>query len=215
MGGVGDEFWLDHSSAGFLVVWPALIFNAVYKELNITIVHGGVIHSLLLGTAHLNTISGYVEVPDLDTHTLATGATKMLGIIAICAAAIERALGMFANKNLKVKDILASSARGKLVIKLLKVLNKVTRKMINALFLFSAARWAKVTTSFIKSISSKPAGTHLMTTSRRTISALCFDVVSSTPLVESRCRIIIFATVFSPTCPPFFLYPQLALNFLH
>lgn len=65
---------------------------------------------------------------------------------------------MFANKNLKVKDILVSSARGKLVIKLPKVLNKVTGKMTNAPFLFSAARWAKVTTSFMKSISSKPAG---------------------------------------------------------
>ncbi|KAG1747267.1 uncharacterized protein EDB91DRAFT_1079861 [Suillus paluster] len=158
-----------------LLLHAQLIFNAVYKELNITIVHGSVIHSLtaqrisewrsnfssmglLLGTAHLNAISGYVEVPNLDTHALATGATKMSGVIAICAAAIERALGMFTNKNLKAKDILVSSARGKLVIKLLKVLNKVTGKMTNAPFLFSAARWAKVTTSFIKSISSKPAG---------------------------------------------------------
>jgi hypothetical protein len=65
---------------------------------------------------------------------------------------------MFANKNLKVKDILATSVRGKLVIKLPKVLNKVTGKMTNAPFLFSAARWAKVTASFMKSISSKPAG---------------------------------------------------------
>ncbi|KAG2127950.1 hypothetical protein DEU56DRAFT_982614 [Suillus clintonianus] len=207
-----------------LLLHAQLIFNAVFKELNITIVHGGAIHSLtaqrisewrsnfgstglviildflsrnsdcdsvqlaahlladyaflfedpdkpsplttyrspfvlqLVGTAHLNAISGYVDVPDLDTHALATRAIRMSGVIALCAAAIERALGMFANKNLKVKDILASSARGKLVIKLPKVLNKVTGKMTNAPFLFSAARWAKVTTSFMKSISSKPAG---------------------------------------------------------
>ncbi|KAG1862717.1 hypothetical protein DFJ58DRAFT_725203 [Suillus subalutaceus] len=200
-----------------LLLHAQLIFNAVFKELNITIVHGSVIHSLtahnfvstglviivdflsrnsdcdsvqlathlladyaflfedpdkpsplttyrspfvlqLLGTAHLNAISGYVDVPDLDTHALATRAIRMSGVIALCAAAIERALGMFANKNLKVKDILATSCRGKLVIKLPKVLNKVTGKMTNAPFLFSAARWGKVTASFIKSISSKPAG---------------------------------------------------------
>ncbi|KAG2339140.1 hypothetical protein BDR05DRAFT_1003678 [Suillus weaverae] len=264
-----------------LLLHAQLIFNAVFKELNITIVHGGVIHSLtaqrisewhsnfsltglviimdflsrnsdcnsvqlathlladyaflfedpdkpsplmtyrspfvlqLLGTAHLNAISGYVDIPDLDTHTLATRAIRMSGVIALCAAAIERALGMFMNKNLKVKDILVTSCRGKLVIKLPKVLNKVTGKMTNALFLFSAARWGKVTASFIKSISSKPAGTHLTTTSQRTMSVLCFDVVSSTtPPVESRCHtIIIFTTIFAPTCPPFFLYPQLALDF--
>ncbi|KAG1794273.1 hypothetical protein EV424DRAFT_1548037 [Suillus variegatus] len=207
-----------------LLLHAQLIFNAVFKELNITIVHSSAIHSLtaqrisewrsnfgstglviildflsrnsdcdsvqlaahlladyaflfedpdkpsplttycspfvlqLVGTAHLNAISGYIDVPDLDTHALATRAIRMSGVIALCAAAIKHALGMFANKNLKVKDILVSSARGKLVIKLPKVLNKVTRKMTNAPFLFSAARWAKVTTSFMKSISSKPAG---------------------------------------------------------
>jgi hypothetical protein len=65
---------------------------------------------------------------------------------------------MFADNDLKVKQVLASGLRGKLAIKLLKVLNKTTGKMTNALFLFSGARWTKVTTSFIKSISSKPAG---------------------------------------------------------
>ncbi|KAG1724211.1 uncharacterized protein EDB91DRAFT_1087554 [Suillus paluster] len=138
-----------------LLLHAQLIFNAVYKELNITIVHGDVIYSLtaqrisewrsnfssmglLLGIAHLNAISGYVDVPDLDTHALAIRAIRMSGVITLCAAAID--------------------ARGKLVIKLPKVLNKVTGRMTNAPFLFSAARWAKVTTSFIKSISSKPAG---------------------------------------------------------
>ncbi|KAG1813069.1 hypothetical protein DFJ58DRAFT_740122 [Suillus subalutaceus] len=198
------------------------IWNIPDEELNITIVHGGVIHSLtaqhiskwcsnfgstgivivldflmqnsdcnpvqlaksliadyaflfkdpdnpsplttyrspfvlqLLGTAHLNAINGYVEVPKLDTHTLTTRG--MLGVIALCAAAIKRALNMFMDDVLKVKQVLASGSRGKLAIKLPKLLNKTTGKMTNAPFLFSGARWTKITTSFIKSISSKPAG---------------------------------------------------------
>ncbi|KAG1867263.1 hypothetical protein DFJ58DRAFT_723936 [Suillus subalutaceus] len=156
-----------------LLLHAQLIFNAVYKELNITIVHGGVIHSLdpdepnpltvyhspfvlqLLGTVHLNAISGYVDVPKLDMHALAT--LGMSGVIALSAAAIERALNMFADKHLKVKEVLAAGS-GKLAIKLPKILNKTTGKMTNAPFLFSGACWTKVTNSFIKSISNKPAG---------------------------------------------------------
>jgi hypothetical protein len=43
----------------------------------------------LLGTAHLNAISGYVDVPDLDTHALATRAIRMSGVIALSAAAVS------------------------------------------------------------------------------------------------------------------------------
>ncbi|KAG1896851.1 uncharacterized protein F5891DRAFT_913141, partial [Suillus fuscotomentosus] len=125
-----DDIWNIPDEV--LLLHAQLIFNAVYKDLNITIVHGGVIHSLtaqhiskwcsnfgstgiviildfltrnsncdpvelaksliagyaflfedpenpsplttycspfilqLLGTAHLNAINGYVEVPRLD-----------------------------------------------------------------------------------------------------------------------------------------------------
>ncbi|KAG2112035.1 uncharacterized protein F5147DRAFT_792726, partial [Suillus discolor] len=185
-----------------LLLHAQLILNVVYKELNITIVHGGVIHSLrsdfltrnsdcdpvelakslvtgyaflfenpddpnpltvyrspfvlqLLGTAHLNAINGYVEVPKLDMHALAT--CGMSGVISLSAAAIECALNMFAKKHLKVKEVLAAGS-GKLTIKLPKVLNKATGKMTNAPFLFSRARWTKATKSFTKSLSKKPAG---------------------------------------------------------
>ncbi|KAG2106173.1 uncharacterized protein F5147DRAFT_653929 [Suillus discolor] len=204
-----------------LLLHAQLILNAVYKELNITIVHGGVIHSLtaqrisewrsnfgstgiviildfltrnsdcdpvelaeslvtsytflfenpddpnpltvyrspfvlqLLGTAHLNAINGYVEVPKLDMHALAMRG--MSGVISLSAAAIERALNMFAKKHLKVKEVLAAGS-GKLTIKLPKVLNKATGKMTNTPFLFSEARWTKATKSFTKSLSKKPAG---------------------------------------------------------
>ncbi|KAG2080024.1 uncharacterized protein F5147DRAFT_534878, partial [Suillus discolor] len=71
---------------------------------------------------------------------------------------IERAFKLFMDKDLEVKQVLASGSRGKLAFKLPKVLNKTTGKMTNAPFLFSGAHWTKVTTSFIKSIASKPAG---------------------------------------------------------
>ncbi|KAG2342372.1 hypothetical protein BDR05DRAFT_949031 [Suillus weaverae] len=109
----------------------------------------------LLGTAHLNAINGYVEVPQLDMHGLAT--CGMSGVISLSAAAIERTLNMFAKKDLKVKEVLAAGS-GKLAIKLPKVLNKTTGKMTNAPFLFSGALWTKATKVFIKSLSKKPAG---------------------------------------------------------
>ncbi|KAG1718120.1 hypothetical protein EDB19DRAFT_1921269 [Suillus lakei] len=87
----------------------------------------------LLGTVHLNAINGYVEVPKLNTYALVTHG--MLGVIALSAAAIERALNMFTDNDLKVKQVLMSGSQGKLAIKLLKVLNKTTGKMTNALFL--------------------------------------------------------------------------------
>ncbi|KAG1907211.1 uncharacterized protein F5891DRAFT_1181506 [Suillus fuscotomentosus] len=175
-----DDIWNIPDEV--LLLHAQLIFNAVYKDLNITIVHGGVIHSLtaqlelaksliagyaflfedpekpsplmtycspfvlqLLGTAHLNAINGYVEVPRLDTCALTTHG--MLGVIALSAAA-----------DLEVNQVLASRLRGKLALKLPKVLNKTTGKMTNAPFLFSGAHWTKATTLFIKSIMSKPAG---------------------------------------------------------
>ncbi|KAG0698487.1 hypothetical protein DFH29DRAFT_877974 [Suillus ampliporus] len=133
-----------------LLLHAQLVFDVVYKELNITIVHGDctVYFQMaqlaflfedpdspspltaycspfvlqLLGTVHLNAISG-----------------ELSGVLAISAAA------MFTCKDLKVKDVLVSASRGKLAIKLLKVLNKATRKMTNTPFLFSAAQWAKAT----------------------------------------------------------------------
>ncbi|KAG2111448.1 hypothetical protein DEU56DRAFT_762189 [Suillus clintonianus] len=199
-----------------------LVFDVVYPELKIVIVHGGVIHLLtaqrisewrsnfgstgiviiidflarnsdcdsstlassllaswaflyedpdninpltayrspfilqLYGRAHLNAISGHVVIPSLDMQALDT--MGMSRVLALSAAALERALGMIARKELKVQDILLSASRGKFTIKLPKVLNKATGKKTNAPFLFSAARWSKATNSYIKSILSKPTG---------------------------------------------------------
>jgi len=62
------------------------------------------------------------------------------------------------NKHLDVKDILALVSKGKLVIKLLKVLNKAMGKQFNAPFLFSVANWCLQTKGFTKSTQNKPAG---------------------------------------------------------
>ncbi|KAG1862610.1 hypothetical protein F4604DRAFT_1683757 [Suillus subluteus] len=199
-----------------------LIFNVVYHELKIVVVHGGVVHLLtaqciskwcsnfgsmaiviivnvlacnadcnsselassllaswaflyedpdninpltayrspfilqLYGRAHLNAINGYVEVPSLDLGALAMTGTSC--VLALSAAALEHALGMFSCKELNLQEILLSALRGKFMVKLPKVLNKATGKKTNAPFLFSAAHWSKAMNSYIKSISSKPTG---------------------------------------------------------
>ncbi|KAG1745477.1 uncharacterized protein EDB91DRAFT_151167 [Suillus paluster] len=210
---IPDEVLLHHAQ---------LVFNAVYKDLNIDLAHGSMVHSLtaqrisewrsnfgstaiviimdfmtrnpdcapsvlatfllnnwaflfenpdspspltaycspfilqLFGTAHLNAIKGYVEVPSFDMHELAMSG--MSWVLALCAVAIEHALGMIKSKNLKVQDVLSSASRSKVTIKLPKVLNKLTGKETNIPFLFSATLWSKATKAFTKSILSKPAG---------------------------------------------------------
>ncbi|KAG1896793.1 uncharacterized protein F5891DRAFT_1192689 [Suillus fuscotomentosus] len=94
----------------------------------------------LLGKAHLSTINGHATIPALKTKDLATKG--MAGVIAFCATALERAITLISDGDIKVEDILAStSAHSKLNIKLPKVLNKVTRKVTSAPYLFSRDLW--------------------------------------------------------------------------
>ncbi|KAG1792444.1 uncharacterized protein HD556DRAFT_1379572 [Suillus plorans] len=143
---IPDEVLLHHAQ---------LIFDAVYKDLNIFLVHNGVVHSLtaqrisewrsnfgstaiaiimdfmtrnsefapsdlatslvhdwaflyenpdspspltayrspfilqLLGTAHLNAVKGYVEVPSFDMHELVTsGMSRVLALSAVAVSSI-------------------------------------------------------------------------------------------------------------------------------
>ncbi|KAG1867410.1 hypothetical protein F4604DRAFT_1927720 [Suillus subluteus] len=110
----------------------------------------------LLSMAHLNIIKGYVEVPSFDMHELVMSG--MSRVLALSAVAIERALGLIKNEQLKVQDVLLSTLCSKVAIKLPKVLNKLTGKETNVPFLFSVSLWSKPTKAFIKSILSKPAG---------------------------------------------------------
>lgn len=63
---------------------------------------------------------------------------------------------MISEGDIKVEDVLAStSARGKLNIKLPKVLNKVTGKVTSAPYLFSRDLWGKANTGYMKGIKKK------------------------------------------------------------
>ncbi|KAG1829836.1 hypothetical protein EV424DRAFT_392168 [Suillus variegatus] len=108
----------------------------------------------LLGKAHLSAINGHATIPALKTKDLATKG--MAGVIAFCATALERAVTLISEGDIKVEDVLAStSARGKLNIKLPKVLNKVTGKVTSAPYLFSRDLWGKANTGYMKGIKKK------------------------------------------------------------
>lgn len=86
---------------------------------------------------------------------------------------------MIANEVLEVQNVLSSASRGRVSIRLPKVLNKVTGKKTNIPFLFSAALWLKPTNSYIKSLLGKPAG-YLETTVQMAHTTL--NDVTETPL---------------------------------
>ncbi|KAG1730653.1 uncharacterized protein EDB91DRAFT_1252513 [Suillus paluster] len=117
----------------------------------------GVYHSAfmlqLFGKAHLACIGGHINIPTLKTHTLATSG--MVGTFSLCAAALECAVEMIANGDIKAEDILATTSSTKTSIKLLKVLNKVTGKEMSIPFLFLCDRCAKKTKNYARSIKKK------------------------------------------------------------
>ncbi|KAG2030951.1 hypothetical protein BDR03DRAFT_1016624 [Suillus americanus] len=105
----------------------------------------GVYHSAfmlqLFGKAHLTCIGGHINVPALKNHALATSG--MVGAFSLCAAALECAIEMIADGDMKAEDILAATSSTKINIKLPKVLNKVTGKETSIPFLFLRDRCAK------------------------------------------------------------------------
>ncbi|KAG0693861.1 hypothetical protein DFH29DRAFT_778460, partial [Suillus ampliporus] len=69
---------------------------------------------------------------------------------------LEHAVTLISEGNIKVENVLAStSSRGKLNIKLPKVLNKVTGKETSAPYLFSRDLWGKANAGYMKSIKKK------------------------------------------------------------
>ncbi|KAG2039250.1 hypothetical protein BDR03DRAFT_981012 [Suillus americanus] len=109
----------------------------------------------LLGKAHLSAVNGHAIIPTLKTKDLASKG--MAGVIAFCATALEHAVTLISEGNIKVENILASTpSRSKLNIKLPKVLNKVTGKETSAPYLFSRNLWGKANTGYMKSIKKKP-----------------------------------------------------------
>jgi hypothetical protein len=83
-------------------------------------------------------------------------------------------------KHLNVEGILSSTSKGKLAVKLPKVLNKSTGKETNIPFLFSAANCSDITYHFFKSIRNKPAG--YVETTTKMAHATLRDINAETPL---------------------------------
>ncbi|KAG2145143.1 hypothetical protein DEU56DRAFT_910266 [Suillus clintonianus] len=139
--------------AGLLLKNYAFIFEDMDKR-----DPDGAFHSVfilqLLGKAHLNVVDGHANIPALKTKDLASKG--MAGVIGFCATALERAVTLISDGDIKVEDILASTtSRGKVVIKLPKVLNKLTGKETSAPYMFSRDLWHKANTGYMKSIKKK------------------------------------------------------------
>ncbi|KAG1880016.1 hypothetical protein F4604DRAFT_1995983 [Suillus subluteus] len=132
-------------------------FTFIFKDMD-KCKPDGAFHSAfmlqLLGKAHLSAINGHATIPILKTKDLVTKG--MAGVIAFCATALECAVTLISDGDIKVEDILAStSARSKLNIKLPKVLNKVTGKVMSTPYLFSRDLWGKANTGYMKGIKKK------------------------------------------------------------
>ncbi|KAG1882349.1 hypothetical protein F4604DRAFT_1921498 [Suillus subluteus] len=139
--------------AGLLLKNYAFIFEDMDKR-----DPDGAFHSVfilqLLGKAHLNVINGHANIPALKTEDLASKG--MAGVIVFCATALERAVTLISEGDIKVEDILASAtSRGKVIIKLPKVLNKITGKETSGPYMFSCDLWGKANTGYMKSIKKK------------------------------------------------------------
>ncbi|KAG1871053.1 hypothetical protein C8R48DRAFT_670619 [Suillus tomentosus] len=93
----------------------------------------------MIAMTHLNTVAGFIDVPELDTHALSL--TKMEGVIAACAVALERALKLVAEKEKKSTDLKTP----------LKI-NKSTGKESNTPLAFSELNWGQFTTDYYSSI---------------------------------------------------------------
>ncbi|KAG1883847.1 hypothetical protein F4604DRAFT_1677553 [Suillus subluteus] len=139
--------------AGLLLKNYAFIFEDMDKRDPDSAFHSVFILQLL-GKAHLNVINGHANIPALKTKDLASKG--MAGVIVFCATALERAVTLISEGDIKVEDILASAtSRGKVIIKLPKVLNKITGKETSGPYMFSRDLWGKANTGYMKSIKKK------------------------------------------------------------
>ncbi|KAG1732594.1 hypothetical protein EDB19DRAFT_2026971 [Suillus lakei] len=169
-----SEWWSNFGSTAIVIIYDFLMSNSdcdpeVLAGLllkNYTFIFedmdrrdpDGAFHSVfilqLLGKAHLNVINGHANIPALKTKDLASKG--MAGVIVFCATALERAVTLISEGDIKVEDILASAtSRGKVIIKLPKVLNKTTGKETSAPYMFSHDLWGKADAGYMKSIKKK------------------------------------------------------------
>ncbi|KAI6036963.1 hypothetical protein PISMIDRAFT_108813 [Pisolithus microcarpus 441] len=95
----------------------------------------------LLGTAHLNDIMGYVDIPQLGTKELAAGK-DMAGIVGMASAALERAVKYIVEGIIDVD-------------KLPRVLNKATGKSTSTSFNFSWSNWGVKSMAYRDSVAKR------------------------------------------------------------
>ncbi|KAG2745187.1 hypothetical protein P692DRAFT_20742294, partial [Suillus brevipes Sb2] len=108
----------------------------------------------LVGTAHLQATIGHADVPELKTGALVEKG--IIGVVSICAAALERALTLISNNDINVEDVLAAGpAQRRSMVRAPKVLNKATGKETWTIHAFSVSNWGSQTLAFSKSVQAK------------------------------------------------------------
>ncbi|KAF8431065.1 hypothetical protein L210DRAFT_861645 [Boletus edulis BED1] len=108
----------------------------------------------LVGTAHLSKITGAVDIPSLGTAELKKGY-GMECVIALAAAALERAFTLVRDGVIDVRDAVKEMAEKKGKITLPKTLNKATGNMSKGTSMFSMGNWGGETQSYTISVTKK------------------------------------------------------------
>ncbi|KAG6374998.1 hypothetical protein JVT61DRAFT_3773 [Boletus reticuloceps] len=108
----------------------------------------------LLATIHLSNISGYIEVKGWNTKQLGLGKNGG-GVIAIAAAALERAVEFIRDGVIDIEQVLVDmidAPDGKMKVKLPKTLNKATGQETLTPYQFSASNWSAGTANYKLSV---------------------------------------------------------------
>ncbi|KAI6004155.1 hypothetical protein EDD15DRAFT_2360426 [Pisolithus albus] len=110
----------------------------------------------LIANAHLLKASDAVDIPALCTQELLEGY-QMEGVIACATAVLERTFSFVRDNIINVTAIIEhmEANGGKLEIRLLKTLNKATRKETSGPYMFSVGNWGEETASYKISIASR------------------------------------------------------------
>ncbi|KAG1797287.1 hypothetical protein EV424DRAFT_1352814 [Suillus variegatus] len=158
---IPDDVLLHHAQ---------LIFDAVYKDLNIVLVHNGVVHSLT--ARHISEwrsnfgSTAIAIIMDFMTRTSDCAPSDLaMSLVHNWVFIYEDPNSpspLTAYRSPFILQLLGrahfNAIKGKKAIKLPKIVNKLTEKETNVPFLFLATLWSKPTKGFIKLILNKPAG---------------------------------------------------------
>ncbi|KIK40196.1 hypothetical protein CY34DRAFT_13858 [Suillus luteus UH-Slu-Lm8-n1] len=156
----------------------------------------------MIATTHLNTVTGFIDVPELDTQALSS--TRMECVIGACAVALERALKLVAQKEKKSTDLKTP----------LKI-NKTTGKETSTPLAFSELNWGQFTTDYHLSIVKRGPKytTDTIAMARQFVKDLGSDASMKGSLADdsvASCKEYLFYNVFSLpfafSKPPLLIY---------